>query len=125
MESIRQRQIAELIKRHFSILLQSEGRYIYGPEALVTVTGVKMTPDFAKAKIYLSVFNTEHKQEVMLQMEDQTFHLRQALARRIKSEVRRIPEIEFFLDDTVDEMYRVEELFNKLEKDGQMGKKEE
>ena len=56
MESKRQKQVAELIKRNFGTLLQQEGAYIYGSEALVTVTSVKMSPDMSLAKIYLSVY---------------------------------------------------------------------
>ena len=121
----RQNQVAEIIKRNFGILLQNQGRYIYGAEPLVTVTNVKMSPDLGQAKIYLSVYNTENKQAVLLMMEEERFTLRQGLAHRIRSHVRKIPDISFFLDDTLDEMFRVDTLFKKLEEDGQMGSKEE
>ncbi len=121
MESKRQKQVAELIKRNFGTVLQQEGSYIYGVEALVTVTGVKMSPDFSIAKIYLSVYNTENKQAVILAMEDQMFRLRQSLVTRIRKHVRRIPNIHFYLDDTLDEMYRLNDLFNRLEDENQMG----
>ncbi len=114
MESIKQRQVAELIKRHFSMILQSEGSYIYGPEPLVTVTQVKMTPDFGLAKVYLSIYNTENKQAVILQMEDNYTRLRQSLAARLRKQVRRIPDLKFFLDDTLDELYRIDALMNRV-----------
>ncbi|MDP4854260.1 MAG: ribosome-binding factor A, partial [Saprospiraceae bacterium] len=84
-----------------------------------------MTPDLGLAKIYLSIFNTEHKQEPLLLLEEEKIRLRQALGSRIKKWVRRIPEIDFYLDDTLDEMYRLSELFHKMEEDNQMGKPEE
>lgn len=121
METVRQRQVAELIKRNFSMVLQAEGSYIYGPSVLVTVTNVKMTPDFNLAKIYLSVFNTEHKQETMLEMEHELTRLKQSLAGRIRKQIRRMPDIQLFLDDTVDEMYRVNAMFEKLYEENQMG----
>ncbi len=121
METVRQKQVAELIKRNFSIVLQQEGTYIYGSEALVTVTNVKMTPDFSLAKIYISVYNTENKQEVILELEENMIRLRQSLAHRIKKQVRRIPEVAFFMDDTLDEMYRLNELFDRLHQENQMG----
>lgn len=124
MENIRQRQVAELIKRNFSIVLQQEGSYIYGTEALVTVTNVKVTPDFSLAKIYLSVYNTENKQEVLLEMENSVIRLKQSLAYRVRKHMRRIPDINFYLDDTLDEMYRLNNLFDKLHKDKQMGEEE-
>ena len=121
METKRQRQVAELVKRNFSMVLQQEGSYLYGPEPLVTVTGVKVSPDFGLAKIYLSIYNTENKQAVILHMEEEIVRLRQSLAHRIRKHVRRIPDIAFYIDDTLDEMYRVDALFNRLRKENQMG----
>ena len=114
MATIRQKQAAEMIRRHFGTMLQQEGSYIYGTTPFVTVTEVQITPDFSQARIYLSVFNTENKQEVILQMEDNYYRLKQSLAARIGKKIRRMPELKFFLDDTVDEMYRVEELLNRI-----------
>ena len=124
MQTKRQKQVAETIKRHFSVVMQQEGSYIYGSEALVTITNVKMTPDFSLAKIYLSVYNTENKQAPILELEENMVRLRQSLAMRIRKHVRRIPEIAFFLDDTLDEMYRLNSLFNRLRDENQMGEEE-
>lgn len=122
MESIRQKQVGELIRRFFSMILTEEGFNIYGRGKLVTVTDVKMTPDLLVAKIYVSVYGTEDKPEVILQLEEAHTLLRQALARKIGKQMRRMPDIEFFLDDTVDEMYRVEDLLNRVnEQDKKIG----
>ena len=121
MGTVRQKQVAEVIKRNFSMVLQQEGSYIYGSEVLVTVTNVIMSPDFSIARIYLSVYNTENKQEAILEMEENITRLKQSLAHRIKRHVRRMPDIEFYLDDTLDEMYRLNAIFNKLHEDKQMG----
>ncbi|MEN9609807.1 MAG: hypothetical protein RLZZ628_621 [Bacteroidota bacterium] len=122
MESKRQKQVAELVKRNFSLVLQQEGGYLYGHQVMVTVTNVHMSPDLALAKIYLSVFNTENKQEPLLMLETELLRLRQSLGQRIRKLVRIIPEIALYLDDTIDEMYRVDALMNRLYEDGQMGK---
>lgn len=119
MASKRQLQVAETIKRHFSTVLQNEGGYVYGPEPLVTVTNVKVSPDFSQAKIYLSVYNTDNKQAVLLEMEENTQRLKQSLAARIRKHMRRIPEIAFYLDDTLDEMYRLNALFDRINEDDQ------
>ena len=121
MESKRQRQVAEVVKRNFGILLQQEGSYIYGTDAFVTVTGVKISPDLNIAKIYLSVYNIEDKQNVILEMEQEYSRLRSSLANRIRKHVRRIPELQFYLDDTLDEMYRLNQLFTRLREDDQLG----
>ena len=112
-ETKRQRQVGEMVRRHFGTVLFQEGSYIYG-RALVTVTTVKMSPDMGIAKIYLSIYNAENKQEVMVKLQDNMFRLRQALSQRIKKHVRRIPNIAFYIDETIDEMYRVNAMFDNM-----------
>lgn len=121
METKRQRQVAEMVKRNFSVVLQNEGSYIYGPEPLVTVTQVSMSPDLGIAKIHLSIWNTENKQAVMLSLEEEMTRLRQALSQRLKRHLRRMPNIALYEDETLDEMYKVDNLFDRLHKENQMG----
>jgi ribosome-binding factor A len=125
METKRQKQVAEVIKRNFGTLLTQEGSYFYGTEAFVTVTQVKMSPDLGIAKIYLSVFNVLDKQTVILEMENNLFQIKQSFYSKIRKQLRRMPELQFYLDDTLDEMYRLNNLFNKLHDNNQMGTEEE
>jgi ribosome-binding factor A len=124
METKRQKQISELLRRQFSMVLQDEGSYIY-EKALVTVTRVSVSPDLLNAKIYLSVFNTENKQEVMLSIQENNYRLRHALSAKVGKQLRRLPELQFFLDDSLDEVFRMDELFAKLRASNQMGSEEE
>lgn len=123
-ESKRQQQVGSIIKRHFSTVLMNEGPNIY-KNVLVTVTNVVMSSDLGLAKIYLSIFGTENKQEIILELEQNIVLLRQQLARRIKSHVRRIPEIDVYLDETLDEMYRLRGVFGQLHDKNMMGREEE
>lgn len=105
------------------MILSEEGVNIYGRDKLVTLTGVKMTPDLLVAKLYISVYGTENKQEVILELEDNHTRLRQALASKVGKQMRRVPDIELYLDDTVDEMYRVDNLLNRVgDEDKNIGK---
>ena len=124
MESKRQKQIGEVVRRHFSDVLQQEGSYIYD-NVLVTVTQVKMSPDLGLAKIYLSVYNTDNKQGVLLKLENEIVRLRQSFAHRVRRQMRRVPELALYLDDTLDEMYRLNQLFDRLHDENQMGSEEE
>ncbi len=117
MESKRQKQVGELIRRHFSMILMEEGSLIYGRDKLVTVTDVRMTPDLLVAKIYISVYGVENKQEVILEMEEHVARLRHVLGSRVGKSLRRVPQLSFFLDETVDEMYRVEALLNRIQQE--------
>lgn len=118
MASKRQEQVAELIKRNFGIVLQQEGSYIYG-SAFVTVTQVQVTPDLSQAKLYISIFNAEDKQEILSKLERETRKLKQSLAYRIKKHVRRIPAIAIYMDDTLDEMYKLNKLFDDLDSESE------
>ena len=106
-------------------MLQQEGSLIYGSEVLVTVTNVVMSPDLRLAKVYLSVYNTENKQAVILKLEQEHHQLRSALYQRLRRHLRNMPNFDLYLDDTLDEMYRLNQLFDGLESDNQMGGEEE
>jgi ribosome-binding factor A len=125
MESKRQKQVAELVKRNFSVVIQEESPNICGSRVLITVTNVKLSPDLSYAKIYLSIFNTDHKQEPMLLLQEEMPVLKSKLAQRIRKQVRIIPEIALFYDDTIDEMYRIDDMMKRLEADGQFGSPED
>jgi ribosome-binding factor A len=117
MKSIRQKQVAELVRRNLSTQLMSEGPYIFGRGVLVTLTHVIMTPDLLIAKVYLSVWNTENKQEVLLQIDEHYPRIKQAFASTLGRQLRRTPELEFYIDDTLDEMHRVNELISRVAKE--------
>ena len=114
MDTKRQKQVAETVKRHFTMILQQEGSYIYGAGTLVTVTEVKMSPDLGITKIYLSVFNREDKANVILELESQYRRLRQSFGQRVRKHMRRVPNLSFFLDETLDEMYRLNQSFDQV-----------
>ena len=123
MASVKLLQIQENIKREFSIVLQQEGRYIYG-DAFVTVTKAELSPDLSTAKFYVSVYNTDNKQAVIMMLEEAYYRLKRSLNYRMKKRMRRIPEFQVFLDDTLDEMQKLNTLFDKLHEQRQMGEEE-
>ncbi len=114
MESKRQLQVSELIKRHFAPVFQEHGIYIYGSSPFVSVSSIKLTPDMAKAKVYLSIYNVNDKEEVLSKISNHTHMIKQSLAQRLRHHLRRMPQIFFYLDDTIDEMYSVDALFKKI-----------
>ena len=123
MGSKRQEQTAEVIKRHFGTVLLNEGSYIYG-DAFVTVTNVKVTPDISEAKIYLSVYNVNDKDAVIDRIRQNTHLLKKNLTHRIRKHIRRIPVLHFYNDDTLDEMYHLNKVFDDLRSKKLMGEEE-
>jgi ribosome-binding factor A len=112
MDSRRQQKVASLIKEEFTDILIKSGRSIYG-KAFVTVTNVTITPDLATARFHLSVFNGD-KEEVIKQFQDKKQEIKRLLGEKLRFNLRRIPEVEFFLDDSLDDVYKMEELFKKI-----------
>ncbi len=119
MDSIRQQQIAELVKQSLGDIFIREGSNYYG-SAFVTITHTKVTPDLLLARIYLSVYNVANKQGVLQQIQVHGGNIRHLLGNKIRNKVRRIPELEFYLDDTLDEVYRIESLLNRLREEGEL-----
>lgn len=113
-QSKKQRQIAALIQKEFSVVLQAEGPLIYGSSVMVTVTNVRMSSDMGIAYIYVSVFNAPYKQEIVKELWENLSRLRGELGRRIKRQVRRIPLLKFYIDDTLDEMEHIDRLFDQI-----------
>ena len=113
-ETKRMLQVGEMIRRNFGTVLQQEGSYIYGTEPFVTVTNVKMSPDLGIAKVYISIYNIDDKYNVILSMESEMERLRSSLYHRIRKQMRRMPLLQFYQDDTLDEMAKLNEVFDKI-----------
>ena len=124
METKRQKQISELLRRQFSMVLMEEGTYIF-EKAMVTITRVVVAPDLQSAKFYVSIYNTDNKQEVMMALDENNHRLRLALSNKVGKQLRRIPELKFFLDESLDEFFKMDQLLGRLRAENQMGSEEE
>ncbi|MDA8714726.1 30S ribosome-binding factor RbfA [Flavobacteriales bacterium] len=101
MASIRQEKIAGVIQKELSQILRKEARTIC-MGAMVSVTVVRMSPDMGVAKSYLSIFGSASKDEVFNNIVAHTKTVRHALSQITKNQLRRTPELLFFLDDSLD-----------------------
>lgn len=115
-EGKRQKQIGGLIQEEINAIFQRLGLgFING--GMVSVSSVKVTPDLLEARIYLSIYNTTDKKAILHKIEDRHWEIKKELAARVKHQLRRIPELKFFLDDTLDQVFKIEELFSKIKAD--------
>ena len=110
--STRQLKVASQIKRDMAEIIREKGMAAYDG-ALVSVSGVKITPDLSQAKVYVSIFPSSKSETVMAILEDQTRALRGELGRRVAKQLRIVPELQFFLDDSLDYVEHIEELLKK------------
>ena len=84
---------------------------------MVSVSAVRITPDLLEARIYLSFFKVENPTAALKRIEDRAWEIKKELASRIKLQLRRVPEIKYFADDTLDHVFRMEELFKQIKKE--------
>lgn len=112
-EGKRQKQIGGLIQEEINAIFQRL-RLGFVSGGMVSVSSVKVTPDLLEARIYLSIYNAADKKDVLHKIEERHWEIKKELAARVKHQLRRIPELKFFLDDTLDQVFRIEELFNKI-----------
>ena len=112
-EGKRQKQISGLIQEEINTIFQRLGlSFVDG--GMVSISSVKITPDLLETRIYLSVFNAPDKNMVLKKIEDRAWEVKKELAARVKHQLRRIPEIRFYLDDTLDQVFKMEELLKKI-----------
>ena len=111
-QNMRQQKIARQIQRDMAEILQKEGAASVAGRR-VTVTTVRVSPDFSYAKIYVSVFPFERAEETMQALEKNNWFLRRELGRRIRNQLKVVPELQFFLDDSLEYIENIDSLLNK------------
>jgi ribosome-binding factor A len=112
MESTRQQKVARLIQKELAEFMRTSSRN-FGPGVLISVTVVRVSPDLGLAKVYLSVFPSEKSSEVVEQVQNQSKTIRYDLGTIVKNQLRTIPELHFYIDDSLDYAERIDELLKK------------
>lgn len=112
MDSTRQLKVSRLIQKEMGEIFQRETRMLFG-NALITVTQVRVSPDLSVAKIYVSLFNVPDTKVLLKSIQEHTKEIRTKLSDRIKKQVRIIPNLVFYLDDSLDYAMRIDELLKK------------
>ncbi len=116
MESKRRQKFAGVIQEDLAAIFQKEGLNMM-PNTLITITKVRVTPDLAIARVFLSFFNTNNAQLALNTIKSHSSELRYKLGARIKDQVRIIPQLEFFIDDTSEYVERMDKIFDKISKE--------
>ncbi|MFA8449142.1 MAG: 30S ribosome-binding factor RbfA [Bacteroidales bacterium] len=112
MESKRQQKVAKQIQRDLGEIFQEEAR-LYFRNALITVTKVNISRDLSVAKINLSLFSTEDKQELLDEIKERAKEIRHKLAARVKHQLRIVPQLLFYEDDSLDYIDNIENLLKE------------
>lgn len=115
MESKRQQKFARVIQKDLGEIFQREGAQ-YIPNSMITVTKVRATADLGMARVFLSFFNVPNAAEAIKTIQSHSSEIRYILGKKIKDQVRGIPQLDFFLDDTNEYVDRMDKIFSKIEK---------
>ena len=122
-ESKRQKQVGKLILEEMSSIFQREGVNVIDG-GMVSVSKVQVTPDLMEARVYLSFFQIKDEAKLLHEIKERTGEWRKLLGLRVKNQLRRVPELTFFADDTLDYVYKMEELFKKINEEKKRGTSE-
>ncbi len=111
-QSTRQQKVSRELQRDLSEIIRSKGMAAFGG-AMVTVSEVRISPDLSIAKVYVSIFPSAKQEEVMKMLEEDKRRLRGELGRQVAKQLRIVPELDFYLDTTLDYAEHIDELLKK------------
>ena len=112
MESTRQLKYARLLQKELSEIFQRDAAAKY-EKALITVTRVRVSPDLSVARVYVSLFAVKDRDALLKKIKEQAKEIRRVLGDTIRKQVRIVPNLEFFIDDSLDYAERIDELLKK------------
>lgn len=111
MDTIRQQKTSNLIKQELANIFLNDGPYVY--DCMITVTKTTVTKDLSIARSYLSIFNAEDNDAVINAVRANVKDIRFRLGQKIHNQVRVIPQLEFFIDDSLDYIENIERLLKE------------
>ena len=108
METTRQQKIARLIQKELSDIFQKQTAATHG--VLITVSACRISPDMSVCRVYLSIFPSERSAEFLKNINANVKSIRYELGKRVRFQLRIIPELRFFLDDSLDYLEHIDQL---------------
>ena len=112
----RQKQVGQLIQKELSDIFQRMGFNIL-EGGMISISSVRLTPDLLEARVYLSMFQIKDPAAMTLRVKERMGEIRKDLGNRVGKQLRRVPELSFFHDDTLDYVFKMDELFKKIKED--------
>jgi ribosome-binding factor A len=119
-ETKRQKQVAGLLKEELSIIFQKLGLSMTDG-GMISISSVKVTPDLFEARVYLSLFQVQDVKATMKKVEERNWEIKKELVSRVKNQLRSMPQLTFFHDDTLDYVSKMEEVFKKINEERKEG----
>ncbi|MBL55711.1 MAG: ribosome-binding factor A [Flavobacteriales bacterium] len=111
MESRRQKKIANILKQDLASIFQQESKVLFGG-AFITVTHVRVTSDLSFAKVYLSILGNDAESTLLL-VKSQSKEIRYSIAQKVKNQMRKVPDFQFYIDDSLDYYENIDRLLKE------------
>ena len=111
MDSQRQKRINKQLQKDLGEIFQRESANLFA-RAMITVTQVKITPDLSIAKVYLSIFGSD-SEKIIAMVRMHASEIRKQLGLRVKNQLRKVPELQYFIDDSLDYIENIENLLKQ------------
>lgn len=116
LEGKRQKQVAGLLNKELSDIFQRLGLSMMDG-GMVSIASVKITPDLYEARIYLSFFKIADNFEALKKIEERSWEIKKELTSRVRHQLRSMPTLTFYIDDTLDYVDKMEKIFKDIKKD--------
>jgi ribosome-binding factor A len=113
-ESKRQKQVAALLNEELSDIFRRLGLNVI-QNGMISIAQVKVTPDLLEARVYLSFFQIEDSAAMLKKIEERAWEIKRELSARVGKQLRRMPILTFFIDDTLDHVFKMEALLAKIQ----------
>ena len=114
VEGKRQKQVAAVLQDEFNEIFRKLNLNMIDG-GMVSISSIKVTPDLLEARIYLSFFQVQQPELAMKKIEAKAWEIKKELANKVKNQLRRMPVLHFYLDDTLDYVFKMEQVFKKIE----------
>jgi len=109
MESTRQKKVSRLIQKELAEIFLKKGNEL-APGKLISITKARISPDLSYAKIYISVFPTVNQDQILHSIQEHSSKIRFELGHKVRTQLRIVPEIQFFIDDSLDYIDKIDKL---------------
>ena len=113
LESKRQKMVAGLLNKELSDIFQRLG-FSMMDGGMVSISSVKITPDLYEARIYLSFFKVKDSFDALKKIEERSWEIKKELTARVRHQLRSMPKLTFFIDDTLDYVDKMEQIFKEI-----------
>ena len=116
IEGKRQKQVAAVLEKDLNEIFQRLGLAMMDG-GMISISAVKITPDLFDARIYLSFFKVSDPVQALKTIEERSWEIKRELTARVRHQLRSMPTLTFYIDDTLDYVDKIEELFKEINKD--------